>query len=51
MSNSITYRLRGALLASSAILAIPAAAFAQDGRERPVDTFELPHNDGSIADS
>ena len=50
MSKSITYRLRGALLASSALLALPAAAFAQDGGERPIDAFELPHNDGAITD-
>ncbi len=50
MFNSIAYRLRGALLASSALLAMPAAAFAQDGADRPIEAFELPHNDIAITD-
>ena len=50
MSNLIAYRLRGALLASSALLAMPAAALGQDGAERPIEVFELSHNDIAITD-
>ena len=51
MSNLISQRLRGALFASTALLALPAAAFAQDASSRPGDALEAPHNDAAIADA
>ncbi len=48
MSNLISQRLRGALLASTALLAMPAAALAEEGR--PADALDLPQSSTIMID-
>lgn len=51
MSNLILQRLRGALFASTALLALPAAAFAGNDAARPTDALEAPHGGAAITDA
>ena len=50
MSNVISQRLRGALLASTALLALPAAAFAEQDIGRPSDALDSPQASNVIID-
>ncbi len=45
MPNPTLFRLRGSVLAITAMLVSPAAAFAEDAANRPVDSLEAPHED------
>lgn len=48
--NLVTQRVRGALLASTALLASPAAAFAEDTASRPIDALDVPQASSVIID-
>jgi hypothetical protein len=45
MSNNLSLRLRGALFASTALLALPGAVFANQGTARPANVMDSPHED------
>lgn len=51
MSNRVSQRLRCALFASTALLAMPATAFANDGVARPTDALEAPHTNSIMTDA
>lgn len=48
MNNHISLRIRGALFASTALLALPGAAFANEGANRPDAASEAPHEDVAL---
>lgn len=50
MTKFVSQRVRGALLASTALLALPAAAFAEDATPRPIDALDLPQANIAIID-
>lgn len=48
MSNIVSLRLRGAFFASTALLALPGTAFANEGSSRVDGAFESPHEDTAL---
>ncbi len=50
MTNFVSRRVRRALLASTALLALPATAFAEDAASRPMDALDLPQANIAIID-